>query len=257
MLLVLLGCADADVATPPPPLPAPVVPAEAPPAPAAPPPVSSAQALVVVAEDWSSKQGSLQRWARLGAAWEPVGAPVPVVFGAGGLGWGVGQHAATLATVDEPQKREGDGRAPAGIFALGPTFGYAEAAPWAMPYTPSTSATSCVDDPASTSYNTIVDGAVTPDWKSAEQMRRNDVLYTWGAVVGHNMSPPTPGLGSCIFLHVWRAPGRPTVGCTAMDERALVEVLAWLDPADEPLLVQGPRSVMARLLSVVGIGAQP
>jgi D-alanyl-D-alanine dipeptidase len=253
MLLVLLACAgDADVATPT------VPPAPAPPAaaPATPAPPTPAQALVVVGEDWASKQGSLQRWARLGAAWEPVGAPVPVVFGAGGLGWGVGQHAASLATVDEPQKREGDGRAPAGIFALGPTFGYAEAAPWAMPYVPSTAA-SCVDDPASTHYNTIVDGAVSVDWKSAEQMRRNDALYTWGAVVSHNMSPPTPGLGSCIFLHVWRAPGKPTVGCTAMDERALVEVLSWLDPADEPVLVQGPRSVMVRLLSVVRIGAQP
>jgi L,D-peptidoglycan transpeptidase YkuD (ErfK/YbiS/YcfS/YnhG family) len=71
-------------------------------------------------------------------------------------------------------------------------------------------------------------------------MLRSDVLYKWGVVVAHN-SAATPGAGSCIFLHIWKNSGAATVGCTAMAERDLVELLRWLDPARRPVLIQMPR----------------
>jgi hypothetical protein len=64
---------------------------------------------------------------------------------------------------------------------------------------------------------------------------------------------PAPGRGSCIFLHVWDGPGRPTAGCTAMDAAAMREVLAWLDPAARPALVQLPAT--ARLGAAAGLTA--
>lgn len=76
-------------------------------------------------------------------------------------------------------------------------------------------------------------------WTSAERMVRDDALYRWIVVVDHNPLR-TPGAGSGMFLHGWRAPTQPTAGCTAADEAALVEVIRWLDPAAAPLLVQLP-----------------
>ena len=64
-----------------------------------------------------------------------------------------------------------------------------------------------------------------------------DGLYRWGIVVGHNPANQ-PGAGSCIFIHLWRGPGQPTAGCTAMSEENLPRILAWLDPALDPRLVQ-------------------
>jgi L,D-peptidoglycan transpeptidase YkuD (ErfK/YbiS/YcfS/YnhG family) len=61
--------------------------------------------------------------------------------------------------------------------------------------------------------------------------------YKLGAVIAHNPRNQ-PGLGSCIFLHVWQGKDIPTSGCTAMSEPHLRQVLTWLDPAADPRLVQ-------------------
>jgi L,D-peptidoglycan transpeptidase YkuD (ErfK/YbiS/YcfS/YnhG family) len=81
-------------------------------------------------------------------------------------------------------------------------------------------------------------------------MRRDlahgDDLYRWGVEVAYNPERE-PGAGSCIFLHVWRGPGSPTAGCTAMPEDDLLTVLRWLRPGDDPVLVQGTRSFLEGL----------
>src|SRR5690606_14609315 len=134
--------------------------------------------------DWEATSGTLRRFERDGAAWAERGEPVPVVVGRGGLGWGRGLHPDGL---DGPQKREGDGRAPAGVFLLTETFGYPEEAETGLPYRHATPDLECVDDPASTHYNEVLDrSTVAPDWYSHEEMRRRDDLYRLGVVVAHN-----------------------------------------------------------------------
>jgi D-alanyl-D-alanine dipeptidase len=89
---------------------------------------------------------------------------------------------------------------------------------------------------------------VPTDWNSWERMLRDDHLYSLGVVVDHNWADQTqPGKGSCIFLHVWRGPDQPTVGCTAMDERNLRTLLGWLDPRQTPTLVQLPEEAYRSL----------
>jgi L,D-peptidoglycan transpeptidase YkuD (ErfK/YbiS/YcfS/YnhG family) len=83
------------------------------------------------------------------------------------------------------------------------------------------------------------------DWKTSELMRRIEP-YRWGAVVGHNWKQ-VPGAGSCIFLHVWEAPGVATSGCTAMPEERMLRVLRWLDQRKTPILVQLPFDEYRRL----------
>jgi D-alanyl-D-alanine dipeptidase len=137
-------------------------------------------------------------------------------------------------------KKEGDGRAPAGVFTLGSVYGYAAEPPEGTraPYVQVTDTWRCVDDIASTRYNEVFDSAgVTPDWSSAEDMLRDDALYTRVVVVEHNTHPVQPGSGSCIFLHVWRGPDSTTAGCTAMPLGDLEAVVGFLVP-DETVLIQ-------------------
>ena len=205
---------------------------------------SSTQLLVVTTSGWNAVEGRLQRYehSSLHNKWKAVGEAVTVVVGKNGLGWGAGVVPADVQP-GNPIKKEGDGKAPAGVFRLSTAFGYAPGpqSGWTMPYVPLTPSVECVDDTTSKFYNRVLDrSTVAPDWNSSEHMRRNDELYRWGIVVDHNSDPVKVGGGSCIFMHIWRGPGQGTVGCTAMPQEKLEAVLSWLDPKKQPLLVQLP-----------------
>ena len=202
---------------------------------------SSTQLIVVTTAGWDSIGGTLQRYERAAPPerWHAVGAPVSIVVGRSGLGWGVD---AVDSGAEGPRKREGDGRAPAGRFPLDTAFGFAAAssASWIrLAYFPLAPTSECVDDRASRYYNTVVNRDAVPrvDWTSAEQMRSID-QYRLGVIVGYNATPPVAGGGSCIFLHIWAGPGMPTNGCTAMPEHDLTDVVMWLDRTRRPMLVQ-------------------
>jgi D-alanyl-D-alanine dipeptidase len=210
----------------------------------------------VLTADWRAIPGTLQRYERASsmAKWQPVGGPINIVVGRSGLAWGIGLNAppaAAVAAVD-PLKIEGDGKAPAGVFALGGAFGYAPLAQVAaihMSYLQTQDSDLCVDDPDSRYYNTLVSTTgVHRDWKSAEMLRRNDDLYRLGIVVEHNWGDAKKrGKGSCIFLHIWSGADQGTDGCTAMSEPAIRELIAWLDPKLRPVLVQLPANQYSRL----------
>lgn len=212
---------------------------------------SSRQLLLCLAVDWQATHGRLQRFERLPAGgWAAVGSVVAVTLGRAGLAWGRGLHPAQEGRV----KREGDGRAPAGAFAITAVFGDGAAdSPLAqaarLPFLGATRDLKCVDDPASAHYNRFVDQSAVAavDWASSEDMLRDDGRYAVGAVVAHNAAPPVAGCGSCIFLHVWHAPGVPTAGCTAMALADMNEIAGWLAGAAAPVLVQLPQAEYERL----------
>jgi D-alanyl-D-alanine dipeptidase len=198
----------------------------------------------------------MQRFTREGAhrPWRRVGRRTPVVIGRRGMAWGNGLHPPEQGR--GPLKREGDQRAPAGLFLLPQSFGYARRGGESrLPYLPLTADIVCVDDPQSASYNRLVDRArvSAPDWKSAERMRRRDGLYRWGVWVAHNVAPAVPGEGSCIFLHIWKNPFQGTAGCTALAPRAIRRLWRWLDPAANPVLAQLPAPEHARLCRAWGL----
>jgi D-alanyl-D-alanine dipeptidase len=182
-------------------------------------------------------------------SWRKRTSITAVVVGRNGLAWGRGSAAMDERAV--PTKVEGDNKAPAGVFGLTSVFGYAETARTRMPYIRATPDLVCVDDPQSAHYNELVDTSTVPrpDWHSAEQLRREDIRYKWGIVVDHNARigrKPVVGSGSCVFLHVWLTPDTPTIGCTAMAERSIVDLIHWLDPKRAPALVQMPESLYRR-----------
>lgn len=211
-----------------------------------------AQQLVLVATaDWDATTGTLRRYEHAGDAWREVGDATPIAVGRSGSAWGVGLHAAQS---DGPQKREGDGRAPAGVFRIGTAFGYADSAVTGWPYQGMTASDWCIDVPASPLYNRIVDAKQVGEAAvagSTEPMRRDlhasgDPRYKLGFVIEHNPGNRS-GAGSCIFAHLWKAPGEPTAGCTAMAEPAMQALLAWLDPRRKPVFVLLPNNELERL----------
>jgi L,D-peptidoglycan transpeptidase YkuD (ErfK/YbiS/YcfS/YnhG family) len=214
-------------------------------------PASARQLLIAVSADWNDPRVELARFERHAAsdAWQPIGAPWRAVAGRAGLAWGRGLHGAGAPPGQSgPVKVEGDGRAPAGAFLLGPLYGYAPRAPAnaRLPYTQVTSAWRCVDDPSSRYYGQVIDRArVTPDWHSAEHMRLHDAVYRLVVVVESNPAPAVAGKGSCAFLHTWSSPSHGTSGCTAMPYPALERLTAWLAPG--AVLIELPESELVAL----------
>ena len=205
----------------------------------APPLAQSRQLIVVTSASWDAIDGELRRYERTSpdAPWQEAGAAIPVVLGRTGLAWGRGVAGVPSSA---PQKHEGDGKSPAGVFTLGDAFGFDPAIDTKMHSMMLRDETECVDDTASRYYNEIVDRDRVPrvDWNSSEKMRAID-QYRRGIVINHNV-PAQRGGGSCIFLHIWSGPSKPTAGCTAMRAEDLEGLLAWLDPAAKPVIVQLP-----------------
>lgn len=209
------------------------------------------QMVVVTTADWDANTGTLQRYERDGGHWRALGDAAPITIGRSGSAWGVGLNAPQAG---EPQKREGDGRAPAGVFAIGTAFGYADNSASAWPYQAMTASDYCIDVDGSPLYNRIVDAAQVGAQAvagSTEPMRRDlhangDQRYKLGFVIEHNPDNRN-GAGSCIFAHLWKAPGETTAGCTAMAEPVMQQLLAWLDPRRKPVFVLLPKAEYGRV----------
>jgi len=205
------------------------------------------QLIVVTTQNWTTSNGMLQRYDKEGVSWQKVGKAINIKLGRNGLGWGIGLH--TIPKDAKIIKKEGDGKAPAGIFSLKQAFGYA---PFNVkyPYEVYKETDHCVDDVNSKLYNKIVDSKkVTIDYKSKEHMKFPKDYYKYGIVVNHNHIDEVGakrGAGSCIFIHIKKI---PTAGCTVMNEREMKEIIKWLDVKSNPLLIQGTKDIIHDLMN--------
>lgn len=202
------------------------------------------QLIVSVTRSWDDSRATVFRFGSPDGKWRLVGEGMPAVVGELGLGW---DPAVPGRDASDPVKREGDRKAPAGIFPLTMVMGQAADPPSgiSLPFRPIKTGTHCVDDAASPFYNRIVDEQDLPApadelWKSSERMWEVTDLYRLLLVVDYNMRNPQPGNGSCIFMHIRRAGGAATAGCTALAEDDLTELARWLRPEANPALVQLP-----------------
>jgi L,D-peptidoglycan transpeptidase YkuD (ErfK/YbiS/YcfS/YnhG family) len=60
-------------------------------------------------------------------------------------------------------------------------------------------------------------------------MTRDDNLYDLTVIIGYNDSPPVPGRGSAIFMHLARPDFSPTAGCVGLRQDDLLAVLKLCD----------------------------
>lgn len=140
-------------------------------------------------------------------------------------------------------KAEGDGATPVGQWPLRQVFYRPDrlvAPQTALPLRALHPQDGWCDDPHHSDYNR---GVRLPHPASCEALWRQDGLYDVVVVLGHNDSPPIPGKGSAIFLHVAHPDGKPTQGCVALRLADLLRVVRACRPGDTlsvvPMTEQG------------------
>ncbi len=194
---------------------------------------SSQQIVLVVADDFNTSNAKLELIEDTN-----IILTTDVNIGRNGLGWGIGEKV-LIQKKSDPIKKEGDKKAPAGIFKLTDIFGYDYNSNLKLPYLHTSKTLICVDDSKSNFYNQIIEK--NGNEKSFEYMKRNDQQYKYGVTVLHNKQ----GIGekgSCIFLHIQKGEKSATAGCTSMREEDLLKIINWLDKKKNPLLIQIPKS---------------
>ena len=202
---------------------------------------SSQQIIFVVADDFNRSDAKLYFFDG-----EKILLKSDVNIGKKGLGWGIGEINLTHKE-GEPIKKEGDQKAPAGVFKLENIFGYAMGGKYKLPYLHTSKKLICVDDSDSPFYNQIIEKLGGE--KSFEYMKRHDNQYEYGVTVLHNKMAKR-GRGSCIFLHVEKAKGAGTAGCTSMKKSLLVKIINLLDKSKNPLLIQIPKESIPQILKI-------
>lgn len=91
------------------------------------------------------------------------------------------------------------------------------------------------DDPKDPSYNQPRTGQDYP--YSHEALRRSDRMYDLFILTDYNWPDATAGLGSAIFVHIWKRPRRPTAGCVAFARRDLMWIVKRWRP-ESRMIVQ-------------------
>ena len=179
------------------------------------------QLILVTARTMDSPAARLQIFERDGpdARWRRVSGTEPAVVGRSGLAWGYPFR--NRARPGETLKTEGDGRTPAGVYRIGRSFGFAVSAR-ADHLVLRPGRTICVDDASSASYNSLVT-VTDPQARPRGEDMGAEPLYRRGLVIDYPSDAATRA-GSCIFLHIWRGPGRGTAGCVALPERRVVAI---------------------------------
>ncbi|MEM9400766.1 MAG: L,D-transpeptidase family protein [Verrucomicrobiota bacterium] len=216
-------------------------------------PDTTRQLILCITDDWSSSKGDLTLWERQeNEPWNDI-EKADVRLGKKGIAWGLGIHPEPLTS---HVKREGDGRAPAGVFEIGGVYGYGTGDSVErnerVAYKQVGEGDLWVEDVTSVHYNRYLRWPADMPmnaWSRKQQMRLNDEAHSLKLFIGHNAGPDiVPGRGSAIFFHIWREEGqRPSIGCTTMGERALRKLIAWIDPEKEPLYVLLPKDEYEKL----------
>ncbi|MGO8860488.1 MAG: L,D-transpeptidase family protein [Acidimicrobiales bacterium] len=190
------------------------------------------QVIVVDAPGAASTTATLYTFENDGSGWYQVFAPMPARDGENG--WIAG-----------PERLEGDGTTPEGLYAIGSTMYGTDPDPGTLfPYHQLVCGDWWDEDPTSPDYNTFehVTCGVQPSFGGdSEALWTEGNAYPSMAVIDFN-TPATAPIGSGIFLHADL--GVPTDGCISLPYTDLVEVLRWLNPALHPVVVMGPDAVV-------------
>ena len=208
-------------------------------------PAESQQCLVGVADNWDSSYVTLTLYEKKGLGWKQVGSSWKGRLGKNGLVWGKGIHPVTAGA---RTKKEGDRRAPAGVFDLGGAWGYAPSIKKSpnLNYVQVTSRCLWYEDSSSPYYNQfrMLDYEPQTTAEKKAQMKQGDYAHSLKLFIAHNAYPKTtPGDGSSIFFHIWRnGGGSSTFGCTTMEEGNLKNLIATVEPTKRPVYVLLPKA---------------
>jgi len=141
--------------------------------------------------------------------------------------------------VDAQEKREGDGKSPAGAWPIRRVLYRADRR--APPTTALPSAALAPDDgwcdaPGDAAYNRPVKH---PYAASAERLWRDDPVYDLIVVLGYNDDPVVPCAGSAIFLHLAGPDYAPSQGCVTLASEDLERLVGRARPGDVLMISPG------------------
>jgi L,D-peptidoglycan transpeptidase YkuD (ErfK/YbiS/YcfS/YnhG family) len=213
---------------------------------------TAGQVIVVTAPSWRSTTATLRAYERdRKGGWREVMGATPAR-----LGW------SGLYLADE--RRQGTGKTPAGTFAIPRAFGRLADPGTQLPYRKFDRDDAWTYNPARpATYNVFQTSRA--GWAGyggyAEHLWSYGSQYNYVAVMDYNLpggpirtgadgvrraaQPADTKAGGGIFLHVTN--GKVTAGCVAIPERAMRDVLRWLDPDRKPVIVVGPESAITRM----------
>ena len=184
---------------------------------------NSSQFIIACLKDRNSYKGFISCGEIKNDQFKPILKDIPAVFGKNGLG----------------KLKEGDNKTPEGIFKIIGAFGGTKPSfQLNIPFHITSQYDYWIDDPHSKDYNTLVYFQGDPDSKWHSYERLNNPLYKYAIIYDYNKEG-IPGLGSALFIHIWKNPEVPTSGCTAVSEKDLIRIIKWLDINKNPILVQG------------------
>lgn len=199
------------------------------------------QVIVVEAPKWSATEGTLTAYERSGDSWSVVQPTVRAQLGYGGL-------------VRGDERRQGTGTVPTGVFDILSGFGRKPDPGTELDYVQ-------VDRNDAWTYNPKVPSTYnvfqTADrsWKSyggyVEELWNMGMQYDYVAILDYNLpagpistdargirrssNPPNTSRGGGIFLHVDN--GNKTAGCIAVKRSVMRDLMEWLDPNEDPVIV--------------------
>ena len=213
---------------------------------------TAGQVIVVTAPSWRSTTATLRAYERdRKGGWREVMGATPARLGWSGL---------YLAA----ERRQGTGKTPAGTFAIPRAFGRLADPGTQLPYRKFDRDDAWTYNPARpATYNVYQTSRA--GWAGyggyAEHLWSYGSQYNYVAVMDYNLpggpirtgadgvrraaEPADTKAGGGIFLHVTN--GKVTAGCVAIPERAMRDVLRWLDPDRKPVIVVGPESAITRM----------
>ena len=124
---------------------------------------------------------------------------------------------------------------PTGIYTVTEAFGINANPGSGVPYRELDGTEYWVDDIDSQYYNTMQFGEPDRRWASAEKLTDFTGYYNYSLVIDYNRWPVIPGKSSAIFLHCDM--GIYTYGCVAIPQNNLVNLLKWLNPSLNPVII--------------------
>ena len=188
----------------------------------------SGQILLVTNEYLGSPNATIQTFEKINGVWVEKYTNISGLVGLSGF-------------AQYNKKKEGDHKTPTGIFYLGPVYTYPQVkVSTKMEHWVASKNDFWIDDVNSKQYNRWVMSDIDPKVNkiSREVMMRDDDKYKYGIAVQYNMDQVN-GKGSVITVHVLIGNMKGTVGCIAIPQEELIDIIGWLDPAKYPLLIMG------------------
>lgn len=182
----------------------------------------SSQVIVVTNNPMGNVNATVSAYQKTGDTWNKVFTNISALIGQNGMQY-------------DALRRQDSNTTPSGVYGIPFAFGWAQNPGTRLPYRVADSNSYWDENSGSPTYNRWVEG----DPGGEREQLAAQPLYQYAIALDFNWSQ-TPGKGAGIFIHI--KPKSYTGGCIGIDANALVQLMRWIDPAQNPKVLICPQS---------------